>query len=354
MSSISTEHHGHAPPLGQLDLRFGSNAVRLGLREWLAAGAVLAAIFIFTPMAWERIEPLPGPADAARLPYRLSSDYWQFSRYAAQAVDTGCTPVLGDSVVWGEYVPPDQTLTAYLNRLSLSLSPGGRGQGEGAVGLTANPSSDFAKAPPDRPGLRPPSPTRGEGTMKFANLGVDGTYPAALAGLVEYYGGAIRGRRVILHCNLLWMASPRHDLRDPKAAALNHPALLPQFGSEIKAYDETVSRRIGIAVGRHVPFMQWTEHLKLAYYGGQDLPAWTLEHPYDNPLATIRPSTVGLDDPPRHEAVPWTRRGSSNRRSRGWTWGSRSSGGSSGRRSRPCRPAATGCSSWSGRSTSTC
>ncbi len=260
-----SEHHGHAPPLGQLDLRFGSNAVRLGRWEWLVAGAILAAIFLLTPMVWERLEPLPA-APNARLPYRLSNDYWQFSRYARRAVESGATPVLGDSVVWGEYVPPDQTLTAYLNR-----EAGGR--------------------------------------KKFANLGVDGTYPAAMAGLVDYYGGAITYQRVIVHCNLLWMASPRHDLRDAKVAALNHPALLPQFIGGVAAYDDTTSRRIGIAVARNVPFMQWAEHLKLAYYGGADMPAWTMDHPYENPLGAIRPATVADDDPPRHEAKPWTEAG---------------------------------------------
>jgi hypothetical protein len=258
------DHHGHAAPLGQLDLRFGSNAVRLGMREWLAVGAVLLVVFVAAPMVWEQVEPLPTAADA-RVPYRLSNDYWQFGRYAARAAESGQTIVLGDSVVWGEYVAADQTWTACLNRQA-----------------------------------------RGE---KFANLGLDGTYPAALAGLVDSYGGAIRNRDVILHCNLLWMATARHDLRDEKAGPLNHPALLPQFLGRIEAYDENSSRRIGIVVSRYVPFMQWTEHLKLAYYDGQDLPTWTMDHPYANPLAAIRPSTVGDDAPPRHEAKPWFEQG---------------------------------------------
>jgi hypothetical protein len=285
----TTNHHGHASPLGQLDLRFGSNAVRLGLRAWLVAGAILLAFIIAMPRVWERIEPLPPETADSRIPYRLSNDYWQFSRYAARAAESDQTIVLGDSVVWGEYVAPNETLTACLNRRAnnQSLSPGGRG--------TSLPAEAVAAA--------------GEGAMKFVNLGVDGTYPAAMASLVDYYGGAIRNRRVILHFNPLWLATPRHDLRDEKAGPLNHPALMPQFIFPVDSYDETTSRRIGIVVGRNVPFFQWGEHLKLAYFSGQDVPTWTLDHPYSNPLNEIRPETVGNDDPPRHAAIPWTAAG---------------------------------------------
>jgi hypothetical protein len=264
VTSPGTEHHGHAPPLGQLDLRFGSNAVRLGRRAWLVTGLALAAVFLLAPPVWEWLEPLP-PADDARLPYRLSNDYWQFSRYARRATDAGQTLVLGDSVVWGEYVTTDRTLTHYLNRAA--------------------------------------------GGERFANLGLDGAYPAALAGLVEHYGGAIRDRDVLLHCNLLWMASPRHDLRGRKEPQFNHPALLPQFLGTVPGYAEDSSRRIGIVAARRTPLLQWAEHLKLAYFGGQDVPHWAMDHPYANPLAELRPGPTEDADAPRHDPAPWTERG---------------------------------------------
>ena len=40
----------------------------------------------------------------------------------------------------------------------------------------------------------------------------------------------------------------------------------------------------------------WTAHLQQAYYDRTDIPGWTLEHPYDNPLT---PLTRGLPAPDR-------------------------------------------------------
>jgi hypothetical protein len=257
-------HHGHAPPLGEIDLRFGSNAVRLTRRDWLVAAMLVVAAFILTPHAWEYMEPLPQGPDV-RMPYDLSNDYWLFSRYCGRAAQRGQVIVLGDSVIWGEYVLHDQTLTHYLN----------------------------AEA----------------GEERYANLGLDGTYPVALAGLVEHYGGAIAGRDVVLHCNLLWTADARHDLRSTKDEPINHTALLPQFTPWIPAYKEDLSRRIGTVVGRNLPFFGWADHLKLAYYDKKDLASWTMEHPYENPLGPIQPRRAPPKETLQHEAAPWTTRG---------------------------------------------
>ncbi len=73
------------------------------------------------------------------------------------------TILMGDSVLWGHYVDSDETLSHCLN-------------GESAEG-------------------------------RFANLGIDGIHPVALSGLVEQYAGAIRNKRVIVNCNLLWISS---------------------------------------------------------------------------------------------------------------------------------------------------
>jgi hypothetical protein len=67
------------------------------------------------------------------------------------------------------------------------------------------------------------------GGPRVVNLGVDGVHPVALAGLVEHYGHEIRGRKVLLHCNLLWMSSPEADLQGGKERSINHPALIPQL-----------------------------------------------------------------------------------------------------------------------------
>ena len=39
------------------------------------------------------------------MPHELSNDYWLFQRYADLAAAQSDMVILGDSVVWGEYVP---------------------------------------------------------------------------------------------------------------------------------------------------------------------------------------------------------------------------------------------------------
>jgi hypothetical protein len=260
-----TTTHGMEHQGSGIDLRFGSNAVRLSTVMWLVAAAVVVAFMLFAPALWEKAEPFsPGPD--YRLPYSLSSDYWLYSRYArTAAAASDRVLVIGDSVIWGQYVARDQTLSHYLSREA--------------------------------------------GGPRFANFGLDGAHPAALAGLLEYYGGDIAGRRVLLHCNLLWTASKKHDLQEKKEFRFNHPALVPQFTPEIPCYAESLSRRLSIAIGRRAAFSAWANHLQVAYLGQTDLAAWTLQHPYDNPAATLWPGLPRTDDRPRHDAATWTERG---------------------------------------------
>jgi len=254
------EHHGVG-----IDLRYGSNAVRLSAVQWLVVGAILLTFMLLAPPLWEKAEPFaPGPD--YRVPYALSSDYWLYRRYAREAAAADKTLVIGDSVVWGQYVAADQTLSHYLSREA--------------------------------------------GGERFANLGLDGTHPAALAGLVEYYGGDIAGRRVLLHCNLLWTASKKHDLQEKKEFRFNHPTLVPQFAPEIPpCYAEERDRRLSIAIERRLTFAAWANHLRVAYLDQKDLAAWTMQHPYDNPGAALWPRPLPTDSPPQHDGAPWTERG---------------------------------------------
>jgi hypothetical protein len=45
----------------------------------------------------------------------------------------------------------------------------------------------------------------------------------------------------------------------------------------------------------------WTTHLRIACFDGLDLPAWTIEHPYGNPLEGIADS--GYDSNPQSEII---------------------------------------------------
>ena len=231
------------------EVPFNSNNVRLSGSEWIVVGIICVAFFLAAPGLWARFEKF-GPGPDYRLPYALGSDYWLYSRYCRWACSRYDTLVVGDSVIWGHYVSPDSTLSHYLNQYA--------------------------------------------GRDQFANLGVDGTHPAALGGLLKYYGRNISGKNVILHLNPLWMSSEKHDLRTDKEFRFNHPNLVPQFVPNIPCYKDPYSRRISIAVQREAAFFNWTSHLKTAYFDNMDLPTWTMEHPYESPLRAV---AIGLPTP---------------------------------------------------------
>lgn len=240
-----------------------SNAVRLSARQWLVAAALLAGLGWSIPRVWKRVEPIDAGPDY-RVPYRSSNDYWMVQRWFDTAAGQKKTLMVGDSVFWGHYVNSHQTLSHYLNALG--------------------------------------------GKERFANLGVDGIHPAALLGLVKYYGRAVSGRGVILHCNLLWMSSPRHDLTTDKEFAFNHPELVPQFFPRIPCYREPLSGRLGNVIDRRVPLLGWARHVEISYFDNADLPLWTIEHPYRFPPTAITLQLPSPDEPPSPEpdARPWT------------------------------------------------
>ena len=241
------------------EVPFGSNCVRLSPREWLIIGVVFSALLYFGPTLWERIEQFDAGPDY-RLPYELSSDYWLFNRYCQWATSKYETLVIGDSVVWGHYVSKDNTLSYHLNEIA--------------------------------------------GHNQFANMGVDGIHPVALAGLLKYYGRDIKGANVILHFNPLWMSSKKHDLQIEKEFHFNHPKLVPQFIPKIPCYKDSYSRRLSAVVVRYVPFLSWTSHLKIAYFESMDLSAWTLEHPYENPLKAIT-LQLPVSNDEQSERISW-------------------------------------------------
>jgi len=229
----------------------GSNCLRLSLGEWLVAAIVIGVIAYLTPILWQRVEKFePGPD--YRLPYDLSNDYWLYQKYTEWAAAKYETNIIGDSVVWGHYVSKDNTLAAHLNRLV--------------------------------------------GKERFANLGVDGTHPAALEGLLRYYGRAIENKNVILHLNLLWMSSPKHDLQTNKEHHFNHPELVAQFIPRIPCYKASYSDRMSAAVKRRVPLFNWTSHINITYFQSMDVPTWTLANPRDCPFQAVTLSLPNADD----------------------------------------------------------
>ncbi len=245
-----------------------SNGMQLSGRPCLGLLIFTAAFCLILPALWPSVERLETGPDY-RIPYAVGNDYWLYDRWAREASRTCDTLLVGDSVVWGHFVAREQTLSHHMNAV--------------------------------------------EGSARFANLGVDGSHPAALAGLIEFHGKSFGDRKIVLLCNPTWMASTDQDLRNPdlrrdQVFPYNHAPLIPQFRPAVPCYRETFSGRIGHVLDRNLPFNAWTRHLQVAYYENKSIPAWTLDHPYENPL---KPMTLRLGpaDDRLEESISWTERG---------------------------------------------
>jgi hypothetical protein len=239
---IENDNRPAASLKGGMTEPFSSNCLRLSPGEWVFVGIVVSVIAWLAPVLWHRAEKFEPGLDY-RLPYELSSDYELYQRYAEWAAERYDTFVAGDSVIWGHYVSRDNALAAQLNRLI--------------------------------------------GEDRFANLGVDGIHPAALEGLLRYYGQAIRNKNVILHLNLLWMSSPKHDLQTEKEHHFNHPDLVAQFTPKIPCYKASCAERMSAVVKRRIGLFNLASHISIAYFQSMDVPAWTIENPYDCPVEAV-------------------------------------------------------------------
>lgn len=226
--------------------------------------AILIATVSLIPVVWRGIEKFD-PSTDYRLPYSLSSDYWMFARWSKNASSEHPILIIGDSVVWGQYVSMDQTLSRHLNEQA--------------------------------------------GKDIFANVGIDGTHPAAILGLIKHYGGNISNKKVILHLNPLWMSSEKHDLSGKDEFRFNHPRLVPQFIQRPDCYRPSLSRKIGILAERSIPFFSWISHIKSNYFDNMDLQNWTIQYPYQNPLKAVTLDIPVPENQPKSRPVAWFERG---------------------------------------------
>jgi hypothetical protein len=266
-----------APPVDARQPPFGVNEMRLNGREWLIALSIVLVCVIALPRIWKIYEPLKTGPDY-RIPYALSKDYWLYQRRLEQVSDPRRIPIIGDSVVWGEYVLPNGTLSHFLNEQT---------------------------GCPDR----------------FVNCGVNGLFPLAMEGLIEDYGRSLRNRKIIVQCNLLWLTSAKADLSSDRPETFNHSRLVPQFKVRIPSYEADANERLSALIERHFDYFAWTSHLQIAYYDQRSLAGWTLEedgneppnypNAWRNPLEPLKhgiPSEPAVDSQrgllsPRHR--PW-------------------------------------------------
>jgi len=67
---------------------------------------------------------------------------------------------------------------------------------------------------------------------------------------------------------------------------------------------------MGVVMARFLPFLDWARHIQATYYENSDVPRWTLENPYANPLTRITYSLPESADYPHPDAAPWFAGGS--------------------------------------------
>jgi hypothetical protein len=257
---------------------FGATEMRLNARQWLATLGILLAVNFAAPVIWKKAERFDTDPNY-RVPYDLSRDYWLYARWIKRVAVPGNVIVLGDSVVWGEYVRPEETWSSFLNQES--------DQG-----------------------------------LQFINGGVNGLFPLALEGMVRHYGKMPTKQKVLLHCNLLWLTSPEADLSATKEVHFNHSRLVPQFSPRISCYRADTNERISAGIENRSAFLGWINHLQVAYFEQKSIPNWTLaddggdppqyRNARRNPLGnlTMTVPAAPADDPlrgpasPRHK--PWS------------------------------------------------
>lgn len=219
------------------------------------------------PVLWQAMEDFR-PDVGYRIPYELSHDYWLPERWCRYAGDHYPALIVGDSVVWGQYVTPHESLSGHLNRMA--------------------------------------------GAEVFANVGVDGLHPAAIRGLVTHFCSSIASKGVILHLNLLWMSSLRHDLSDPDRRRFNHAGLVPQFLGRPACYRPKLDEAIAAILDRSTAFFSLASHLRLTRLEGMNVQTWTLQNPYTNPFSGDAKLSEP-DDAPRGKPISWVERGISLR-----------------------------------------
>src|SRR6266487_6454173 len=92
------------------------NGMRLEARHWLTVAGLVTVVLLTTPWLWQKIEHFETGPDY-RIPYQLSKGYWLYQRGLQRITPTNI-PVIGDSMIWGEYVRPEGTLSHFLNEQS--------------------------------------------------------------------------------------------------------------------------------------------------------------------------------------------------------------------------------------------
>ena len=220
-----------------------SNALILSLREWIVTALLLVGLgtsFYFGWYWWEKFEP--GVDFRVTCWAERMSDYWTYARWCRYTRTRYKVFLMGDSVIWGQEVRNDETISHYLNE------------------------------------------HYGEETI--ANLGIDGLHHAGIYGLVNSWGQYLDNQNIILQFNPLWMGSASRDLRGEGDYYFHHPRLIPQLSFRIH-YNRDLNTRLGYLAEHYFRLLPFVRHLMVNYYDNKSVSNWMLDNPYLNPFSAI-------------------------------------------------------------------
>lgn len=236
---------------------FERQGLELTLQEWLVVGLFAMAFLAVAPSISFRPKTPVLEADY-RIPYPLSRRYDLYKRYTTLAAQQAPTLLVGDSVIWGQCAVRHETLAAQLNAMS-----------------------------------RQP---------RFVNAGLDGMNPVALYELLQYHAPGIEKSRVLLQFDPLWMMVEEDSAHDVREALYNRADITPRLAAKFTGpFKETVSaawRKLADAT----PIGSWEDRFADAKL---DFLAWSLEHPYESPLAAISSTLPPSDDTSHLRLTAW-------------------------------------------------
>ena len=236
---------------------FERSALELSLREWLIVALLVTLLLAVVPHI-----PFRGHAPVVerdyRIPYALSTRYDLYRRYTSLAAAQFPTLLVGDSVIWGQCARRHDTLAHHLNEL-----------------------------------VQQP---------RFANAGLDGMHPVALAELLEFHAPGISNTRVILQFDPLWLMQEGPSSPHTRDVLYNRPNLIPRLAAHFTGPFKEAASLSWSHLMKNSPLKDWGERLADTRV---DFLAWSLDHPYESPLQAISSALPPSEDSHPQRLIPW-------------------------------------------------
>ncbi len=218
-----------------------SNSVILSPMEWGITVLLFVGICAVCYLGWFRWERFESGDDYRPLCWaEKMNNYWSHYRWARYASTRYKVAMIGDSVIWGQEVDNNQTITHYLNERY--------------------------------------------GENIFANMGIDGLNQAAMRGLIKYYGKYYTN--IILQFTPYWLADVNRDLRG-NIERFRHPRLVPQFHPRIRYNSYTLNERLSYKIEHYTCIFPLVRHILTTYFDNKSVAAWMIDHPYRNPFSAL-------------------------------------------------------------------